>query len=144
MKPNVTTGAGTAVGLKAFTANGTVHPRDQHTFYYFEYGSGSSYGWRTESTALPARRTAHYFESWDHGTAGWDGHFDCKREHLTEGGPSPGFLRITEQPLVINAASELMVKVFGDKGRHARVAVGCPSLPLGAAVEVDGIFELEA
>lgn len=100
MKPNVTTGAGTAVGLKAFTANGNVHPRGQHTFYYFEYGSGSSYGWRTESTALPARRTAHYFESWDHGTAGWYGHFDCKREHLTEGGPSPGFLRITEQPLV--------------------------------------------
>jgi len=49
----------------------------------------------------------------------------------------------TEQPLVINAASELMVEVFGDKGRHARAAVGCPSLPLGAAVEVDGIFELK-
>lgn len=47
----------------------------------------------------------------------------------------------TGQPQVINAASDLMVDVFGDKGRHARAAVGCPALPLGAAVEIDGIFE---
>ena len=35
-----------------------------------------------------------------------------------------------------------MVEVFGDKGRHARSAVSCPVLPLGAAVEVDGVFEI--
>jgi enamine deaminase RidA (YjgF/YER057c/UK114 family) len=45
----------------------------------------------------------------------------------------------TDQPKVVNGASELMVAVFGDAGRHARSAVGVPALPLGAAVEVDAI-----
>ncbi|MEK7265666.1 MAG: RidA family protein [Pseudomonadota bacterium] len=48
----------------------------------------------------------------------------------------------TDQPKVINGASDLMVAVFGDAGRHARAAVGAPSLPLGAAVEVDAIVEI--
>ena len=51
----------------------------------------------------------------------------------------PGF---TEIPQVINGCSDLMVDVFGDAGRHARSAVSCPVLPLGAAVEVDGVFEI--
>jgi enamine deaminase RidA (YjgF/YER057c/UK114 family) len=45
----------------------------------------------------------------------------------------------TDQPKVANGASDLMVEVFGDKGKHARSAVGVPVLPLGAAVEVDAI-----
>lgn len=45
----------------------------------------------------------------------------------------------TDQPKVANGASDLMVEVFGDAGRHARSAVGVPVLPLGAAVEVDAI-----
>ena len=45
----------------------------------------------------------------------------------------------TEQPKVANGASELMVALFGDAGRHARSAVGVPVLPLGAAVEIDAI-----
>jgi enamine deaminase RidA (YjgF/YER057c/UK114 family) len=45
----------------------------------------------------------------------------------------------TDQPKVANGASELMVALFGDSGRHARSAVGVPALPLGAAVEVDAI-----
>ncbi|MFC0203531.1 RidA family protein [Novosphingobium soli] len=45
----------------------------------------------------------------------------------------------TDQPKVANGASELMVAVFGEAGRHARSAVGVPVLPLGAAVEVDAI-----
>ena len=48
----------------------------------------------------------------------------------------------TEHPVVANGASDLMVEVFGDSGRHARFAVGAPSLPLGVAVEVDGLFEI--
>lgn len=48
----------------------------------------------------------------------------------------------TDQPRVANGASELMVAVFGDAGRHARAAVGVPALPLGAAVEVDALVEL--
>ena len=46
----------------------------------------------------------------------------------------------SDHPKVINGASELMVKVLGPKGRHTRIAVGCSSLPLGAAVEVDALF----
>ncbi len=45
-------------------------------------------------------------------------------------------------PAVINGCSDLMVEVFGDKGKHARSAVGVANLPLGYAVEVDGIFEI--
>lgn len=48
----------------------------------------------------------------------------------------------TDQPKVANGASDLMVAVFGDAGRHARAAVSAPSLPLGAAVEIDGVFEI--
>ena len=47
----------------------------------------------------------------------------------------------TAQPQVINGASDLMVDLFGDLGRHARAAVGVSVLPLGAAVEVEGLFE---
>ena len=47
--------------------------------------------------------------------------------------------RFTDQPKVGNGASELMVEVFGEAGRHARAAVGVPTLPMGAAVEVDAI-----
>lgn len=48
----------------------------------------------------------------------------------------------TQHPQVINGASELMVAVFGEAGRHARAAVGVPSLPLDAAVEVDAMLEV--
>ncbi|MCB9988177.1 MAG: RidA family protein [Rhodospirillales bacterium] len=48
----------------------------------------------------------------------------------------------TDHPKVINGASDLMVAVLGDAGKHARFAVGAPSLPLGVAVEIDAIFEL--
>ncbi len=48
----------------------------------------------------------------------------------------------TDQAMVINGASDLMFEVFQDIGKHARAAVGCVALPLGAAVEVDAIFEV--
>ncbi len=51
----------------------------------------------------------------------------------------PGF---TDQPKVINGASDFLVEVFGDKGRHSRSAVGVPALPFGVAVEIEGIFAL--
>ena len=52
--------------------------------------------------------------------------------------------RFTSQPKVANGASELMEKVFGEPGRHARSAVGVPVLPLGAAVEIDAIIAVKA
>lgn len=48
----------------------------------------------------------------------------------------------TDLPEVINGCSDLMVDVFGEKGRHARAAVASPVLPRGVAVEVDGVFEI--
>jgi len=48
----------------------------------------------------------------------------------------------TEQPKVINGASDLIAKIFGDAGMHTRAAVSTNSLPLGVSVEVDAIFEL--
>jgi enamine deaminase RidA (YjgF/YER057c/UK114 family) len=47
-----------------------------------------------------------------------------------------------DQPKVANGASDLIVAVLGDGGRHARAAVGSSSLPLGVAVEIDGVFEI--
>ena len=49
-----------------------------------------------------------------------------------------------DQPKVANGASELMEQVFGEPGRHARSAVGVPSLPLGAVVEIDAIVAVKA
>ena len=57
-----------------------------------------------------------------------------------------GFVNSTDdfknQPKVINPASETLSAVFGDKGKHARVAISANSLPLGAALEIDAIFEI--
>ena len=48
-----------------------------------------------------------------------------------------------EQPKVINGFSDLMLEVFGERGRHARAAVGMASLPRGQAVEIEMIVEVE-
>ena len=53
---------------------------------------------------------------------------------------TPGF---ADHPKVINGASHLMVEILGDKGRHTRIAVGCSSLPLNAAVEIDAVFAID-
>jgi enamine deaminase RidA (YjgF/YER057c/UK114 family) len=52
----------------------------------------------------------------------------------------PGF---ADHPKVINGASDLMVEILGDQGRHTRIAVGCSSLPLNAAVEIDAVFAID-
>jgi enamine deaminase RidA (YjgF/YER057c/UK114 family) len=48
-----------------------------------------------------------------------------------------------DQPKVVNGASDLMVALFGEQGRHARAAVGVNSLPLGVAVEIEALFEVK-
>jgi enamine deaminase RidA (YjgF/YER057c/UK114 family) len=57
-----------------------------------------------------------------------------------------GFVNATDDftahPQIINGASDLMVEAFGEPGKHARAAVGVSSLPLGAAVEIEAIFEI--
>ena len=48
----------------------------------------------------------------------------------------------TDHPKIVNGASDLMVEIFGEAGKHARAAVGCSSLPLGVSVEIEGVFEV--
>ncbi len=48
----------------------------------------------------------------------------------------------TKHPLVINAASDMLFEIFGEKGKHARVAMGVASLPLGSMTEIDAIVEI--
>jgi len=70
------------------------------------------------------------------------GELDRVRRILRLGGfvnCTPDF---TEMPQVVNGASDLMVEVFGDRGRHARAAVGVSSLPGGVAVEVEAVAEI--
>ncbi|MFN3480267.1 MAG: RidA family protein [Thermodesulfovibrionales bacterium] len=54
---------------------------------------------------------------------------------------SPDFI---EQPAVLNAASELLYNIFGDAGKHARVAIGVNTLPLNSPIEIDFIFEVSS
>jgi enamine deaminase RidA (YjgF/YER057c/UK114 family) len=48
-----------------------------------------------------------------------------------------------DHPKVLNGASDFLVEILGNKGRHTRIAVGCSSLPLGASVEIDAIFAVD-
>jgi enamine deaminase RidA (YjgF/YER057c/UK114 family) len=70
------------------------------------------------------------------------GDLDRVKQVLRLGGFVNCTADFTSMPQVVNGASDLMVEVFGDKGRHARAAVGVSSLPLGVAVEVEAMFEL--
>lgn len=70
-----------------------------------------------------------------------DGDLDHVKKCIRLGGFVNATSDFRDHPQVINGASELIVQVMGEEGRHARAAVGCGSLPLGVAVEVEGIFE---
>ncbi len=70
------------------------------------------------------------------------GDLDRVRRVVRLGGFVAAVPSFADHPKVVNGASDLMLDVFREAGRHARSAVGAPSLPLGVAVEVDGIFEI--
>jgi len=72
-----------------------------------------------------------------------DGDLDRVRQVLKLGGFVNATPDFTGHPGIINGASDLMVEVFGDRGKHARFAVGAGGLPLDVAVEVDAILEVE-
>jgi enamine deaminase RidA (YjgF/YER057c/UK114 family) len=74
--------------------------------------------------------------------AACDGDLDKVKRVVKLGGFVAAGPDFTDQPKVVNGASDLMVQVFGDAGRHCRAAVGSPSLPRGACVEVEAVFEL--
>ena len=73
--------------------------------------------------------------------AALDGDLDRVHQVIRLGGFVNATDDFTDQPLVINGASDLMVEVFGDSGRHARTAVGTNTLPVGVSVEIDAIVE---
>lgn len=75
--------------------------------------------------------------------AALDGDLDRVRRVARLGGFVACTAEFTQHPAVINGASDLAVAVFGDAGRHARAAVGAPSLPLGSAVEVEAVLVVE-
>src|SRR5262249_45094418 len=74
--------------------------------------------------------------------AALDGDLDRVKRCVKLGGFVACRSDFTQHPAVVNGASNLMVEVLGDAGRHARFAVGAPSLPFDAAVEVDAVFEV--
>ncbi|HEX9769714.1 MAG TPA: RidA family protein [Kiloniellales bacterium] len=71
-----------------------------------------------------------------------DGDLDRVSQVVKLGGFVNSAPDFTQQPQVINGVSDLMVEVFGDKGRHARAAVSAGALPVGVAVEVDAVVEV--
>jgi enamine deaminase RidA (YjgF/YER057c/UK114 family) len=75
--------------------------------------------------------------------AALNGNLDCVNACLKLGGFVNCAADFSDQPTVVNGASDLMVDVFGDKGRHARAAVGSNALPRNVAVEIDAIFDCQ-
>ena len=73
--------------------------------------------------------------------------FDGDLDRLVQVVKLGGFVNSTsdfvDQPKVINGASDFFVAALGDIGRHARAAVSAPSLPMGVAVEIDGVFQIK-
>lgn len=74
--------------------------------------------------------------------AACDGDLECVVRVVKLGGFVNGVDGFGKQPVIINAASDLMVDVFGDKGRHSRSAVGVNGLPMGVPVEIDALVEI--
>ena len=75
-------------------------------------------------------------------SAALDGDLDRVKRLVKLGGFVAATPEFTAHPKVINGASDLMVEIFGEAGRHTRFAVGCASLPLSASVEIDALLEV--
>ena len=75
--------------------------------------------------------------------AACNGNLDKVNKVVKLGGFVASAPNFTDQPKIINGASDLIVNIFGDKGKHSRFAVGVAALPLNVPVEIDGIFEIE-
>ena len=92
--PSVTTGKASALGTRAFSPNGTIHPQGRPTTYFFEYGPDPEYGRRTRERPLPPRLAAYYNETWDSGLGGWASWLENK--HFAAGGVSGGYVSFSE------------------------------------------------
>ena len=72
-----------------------------------------------------------------------DGNLDRVRQCLRLGGFVNSTAEFNQHTLVMNAASDLLIAIFGERGRHARFVAGCSSLPYDLAVEIEGMFEID-
>ena len=111
--------------------------------------------WR-DGTSIEDRSDSHFqqpdttppytttcFSSWMNGQPGQCCGYLTQDPNITDPALNPNSTEdFIEQPKVINGASDLIVSVFGDIGKHSRAAISVNSLPLGAAIEVEAIFEL--
>ncbi len=71
------------------------------------------------------------------------GDLDRVRRCVRLGGYVACVAGFTQQPEVLNGASDLMMEIFGEAGKHARVAIGCNALPRNMSVEIEAVFEVE-
>jgi enamine deaminase RidA (YjgF/YER057c/UK114 family) len=123
-------------GNLVFTA-GQVTLKDGKIAYQGKVGTDFS----TEEAAIAARVCAINVISQLREAC--DGNLDRVRRIVKVVGFVNGVPEFNEHPKVINGASDLFVEVFGDRGKHARSAVGAGSLPLNVAVEVEAVAEIE-
>jgi enamine deaminase RidA (YjgF/YER057c/UK114 family) len=121
---------------KQVIVSGQVSVRNGKPEYVGKLGAGLSIAEGQEAAKLCALNILAHLKT------ACGGDLDKVKRALRLGGfvnCTPDF---TDMPQVVNGASDLMVAVFGEAGKHARAAVGVSSLPLGVAVEVEALFEL--
>jgi enamine deaminase RidA (YjgF/YER057c/UK114 family) len=124
------------VSGKLVVVSGQVSVRNGKAEYVGKLGAGISIAEGQEAAKLCALNIIAHLKH------ACGGDLDKVKRVLRLGGfvnCAPDF---TDMPQVVNGASNLMVEVFGEAGKHARAAVGVSSLPLGVAVEVEAMFEL--
>ena len=124
------------VSGKLVVVSGQVSVRNGKPEYVGKLGAGISIAEGQEAAKLCALNIIAHLKN------ACGGDLDRVRRVLRLGGFVNCTPEFTEMPQVVNGASDLMVQVFGDAGKHARAAVGVSSLPLGVAVEVEAMFEL--
>ena len=124
------------VNGKLVVVSGQVSVRDGKPEFVGKLGAGMSIAEGQEAAKLCALNILAHVKT------ACGGDLDKVKRVLRLGGfvnCTPDF---TDMPQVVNGASDLMVAVFGEAGKHARAAVGVSSLPLGVAVEVEAMVEL--
>jgi enamine deaminase RidA (YjgF/YER057c/UK114 family) len=118
------------------TVSGQVSVRNGKAEFVGKLGAGISIAEGQQAAKLCALNVLAHLKN------ACGGDLDRVKRVLRLGGFVNCTPEFTDMPQVVNGASDLMVQVFGDAGKHARAAVGVASLPLGVAVEVEAMFEL--
>jgi enamine deaminase RidA (YjgF/YER057c/UK114 family) len=124
------------VSGKLVVVSGQVSVRNGKAEYVGKLGAGISIAEGQEAAKLCALNIIAHLQT------ACGGDLDKVKRVLRLGGFVNCTPEFTDMPQIVNGASDLMVEVFGDKGKHARSTVGVSALPANAAVEVEGTFEV--